>query len=279
MFFNFLRVFVWGSGSLIVLFVGWAVYKSFNTPDYFAALFEKYPVKMTLKLIESDKYNEESVDMARTFIFSAFDSVTNTDKLNEKRIFSLGATEETWFKDNDLYFEYEFNNEKNFDVFLNRIKKLENLTSNNQRDTNAMYFFYNTDVKTYRNGIDYVQNLIKNRSTKKIFFKINPEFLKIPKWKKWNNLKNTLYDKYDIGFNSKKENFRGIYKDDVSSNKRMWDFPNYVEVITDIENGQNILDEFGKEFNVSSRSSNFYFHNMDSNTRRYYYETYNLDKK
>ena len=85
MFFNFLRVFVWGSGSLIVLFVGWAVYKSFNTPDYFAALFEKYPVKMTLKLIESDKYNEESVDMARTFIFSAFDSVANTDKLNEKR--------------------------------------------------------------------------------------------------------------------------------------------------------------------------------------------------
>lgn len=279
MFFNYLRIFVWGFGGFIVLYTGWAVYKTFNTPDYKTELFEKYPVTITLELIESDKYKEESVDTARDFIFSAFKGVDNFEMINEKLVNDFGATEKSWFKDNDLYFEYEFNNKKNYDVFLDRIKQLENLTSNNQRDTISMYFFYNEDVKNYRNGIDYVENLVENSSTKKINFKINSVFLKIPKYKMWQKLRNALISKYDIGFNAKTKNIRGIYTDDLPSISKRWDFPSYVEVTTDIENGQNILDEFGKDFDVYSRSSNFYFHNMDSNTARYYYENYILNKK
>ena len=279
MFFNYLRIFVWGFGGFIVLYTGWAVYKTFNTPDYKTELFEKYPVTITLELIESDKYKEESVDTARDFIFSAFKGVDNFEMINEKLVNDFGATEKTWFKDNDLYFEYEFNNKKNYDVFLHRIKQLENLTSNNQRDSISMAFFYMTDVTNFHDGIDYVKGLNENLSAKKIYFKINPVFLKIPKWKKWNKLKDTLYDEYDIGFNASKDNLRGIIKDDLPSIIKMWDIPNYVEVITDIENGQDILDEFGKDFDVYSRSSNFYFHNMDSNTAKHYYEIYNLDKK
>ena len=55
MFFNYLRIFVWGFGGFIVFYTGWAIYKTFNTPDYKTELFEKFPVQITLELIESDK--------------------------------------------------------------------------------------------------------------------------------------------------------------------------------------------------------------------------------
>lgn len=269
--FNIITKVVWAIFIGFGLYIAYALFTIFYEPDYKTELIQTLPVQLRVELKDVDEYLDESTDTARKYIFSVFED-GNGNTIHD-RLDDFGYKELVEYKANNIYFTYEITDIYSYELFSNRVNELKSLESSNQKEAISLAFYYNLfNLRERSKPVEYIEEVKVNPTS--ISFKINPFFLKIPKYLRYTDFKNIIANKYMIGFDNRKK-MHGFITDDLGGLVSMYDSPHRINIYTTQENAENIIKEFDNDyFKFYTFSSEDFFNNTVNSSLAWYYDRY-----